>query len=128
MNNDQRRALEQRTDTCVMLRSFLTTHPSDRPPERVRSATFEQLTDDLLDAVHRSAERRSSRTTHLRQHVTTVRRPGPWQSPYRIEVRLSSRCRALGIPLRRMQYRLVFRLLRPLHASASSSFLSTLAT
>ena len=34
-----------------MLHSFLTTHPSDRPPELVRSATFEQLTDDLLDAV-----------------------------------------------------------------------------
>ncbi|MDH6287230.1 hypothetical protein [Rhodococcus opacus] len=51
MNDDQRRALEHLRDTCVMLHSFLTTHPSDRPPERVRSATFEQLTDDLLDAV-----------------------------------------------------------------------------
>ena len=52
MNDDQRRSLEQVRDTCAMLDSFLTTHPSDRPPpESVRSATFEQLTDDLLDAV-----------------------------------------------------------------------------
>lgn len=51
MNDEQRRALERVRDTCALLDSFLTTHPSDRPPERVRSATFEQLTDDLLDAV-----------------------------------------------------------------------------
>ncbi|MFZ2174729.1 MAG: hypothetical protein WAW17_11975 [Rhodococcus sp. (in: high G+C Gram-positive bacteria)] len=51
MNDDQRRALERVHDACAMLHSFLTTHPSDRPPERVRSVTFAQLTDDLLDAV-----------------------------------------------------------------------------
>ncbi|CAG7633497.1 hypothetical protein SIM91_44075 [Rhodococcus opacus] len=51
MNDDQRRALERVRDTCTMLHSFLTTHPSDRPPERVRSDTFAQLTDDLFDAV-----------------------------------------------------------------------------
>ncbi|MFC9361411.1 hypothetical protein ACFTZB_33125 [Rhodococcus sp. NPDC057014] len=51
MNENQCRALEHVRDTCAMLESFLTTHPNDRPAERVRSATFEQLADDLLDAI-----------------------------------------------------------------------------
>ncbi|TQC43014.1 hypothetical protein EEB14_45460 [Rhodococcus sp. WS4] len=51
MNQDQRRALEQVRDTCAMLHSFMNTDPGDPPRERVRSATFQQLTDDLLDAV-----------------------------------------------------------------------------
>ncbi|MFC0447391.1 hypothetical protein [Rhodococcus jostii] len=51
MNQDQRRALEQVRDTCAMLHSFMNTDLRDRPRERVRSATFQQLTDDLLDAV-----------------------------------------------------------------------------
>ncbi|MFC9769455.1 hypothetical protein [Rhodococcus jostii] len=51
MNEEQRRALERVRDTCALLHTFLSIHPGDPPPERVRSATFAQLTDDLMDAV-----------------------------------------------------------------------------
>ncbi|MBC2638136.1 MULTISPECIES: hypothetical protein [unclassified Rhodococcus (in: high G+C Gram-positive bacteria)] len=56
MNQNQRRALEQVRDTCAMLHSFMDTDvmdtdAGDQPLQRVLSATFQQLTDDLLDAV-----------------------------------------------------------------------------
>ncbi|MGW4341051.1 hypothetical protein ACWEK5_51235 [Rhodococcus koreensis] len=51
MNQDQRRALERVRDTCAVLHCFMNTDPGDPPRERVRSATFRQLADDLLDAV-----------------------------------------------------------------------------
>ncbi|RZL77411.1 MAG: hypothetical protein EOP32_25045 [Rhodococcus sp. (in: high G+C Gram-positive bacteria)] len=51
MNQDERRALERVRDTCALLHGFMNTDPGDPPRERVRTATFQQLTDDLLDAV-----------------------------------------------------------------------------